>query len=114
MCYFVFAPRSFFPIHLLPDLVKSGTGWNTSMWELMKMGERGLTGARLINVKLGLDDNEDVIPQRLFEKIPEGPLAGKSVPEKEFYEARRLYYSLLGWNEHGVPEEDKILELGLK
>jgi aldehyde:ferredoxin oxidoreductase len=84
------------------------------MWELMKMGERGLTGARLINVKLGLDDNEDVIPQRLFEKIPEGPLAGKSVPEKEFYEARRLYYSLLGWNEHGVPEEDKILELGLK
>ncbi len=53
-CYFVFGPRSYFPIYRMDSLVKSATGWETSLWELMKMGERGLNAARIFNLKMGL------------------------------------------------------------
>lgn len=114
MCYFVFAPRSYFPIHLIPDLVKAATGWDTSLWELLKMGERGLTGTRMINLNLGFTQKDDMIPQRLFEAIPEGPLSGSRISEEEFYAARQMYYRLLGWDEKGIPSREKLLELGLK
>ncbi|MBN1333150.1 MAG: aldehyde ferredoxin oxidoreductase family protein [Synergistales bacterium] len=113
MCYFVFASRGYFPHTLVPSLVESALGWKTSLWELMKMAERGLTAARLVNLKLGFGAKDDILPDRLFEPIPEGPLEGKSVPEGDFWKARDLYYQFLGWDQKGIPSEAKLIELGL-
>ncbi len=113
MCFFVFASRGYFPHTLIPSLMESALGWKTSLWELMKMAERGLTAARLVNLRLGLGEKDDILPARLFEPIPEGPLKGKSVPEGDFWKARELYYRLLGWDEDGIPSRTKMIELGL-
>lgn len=113
MCFFVFASRGYFPHTLIPSLMESALGWKTSLWELMKMAERGLTATRLVNLRLGLTEKDDVLPSRLFEPIPEGPLKGMGVPEEDFWKARKLYYNLLGWDEKGIPSETKLLELGL-
>lgn len=113
MCFFAFAPRGFFPIHEIPRVVECALGWNASLWELMKMGERGLTAARLLNNKLGFNDSDDNIPNRLFESLKKGPRKGTSIPVTEFNAAKKFLYKLLGWDEKGSPRITKIVELGI-
>ncbi|MBC7339002.1 MAG: hypothetical protein H5U04_03975 [Firmicutes bacterium] len=48
VCYFV--PWTY---HQLVELVRAVTGWNTSLFELLKVGERVATLARLFNIKQG-------------------------------------------------------------
>ncbi len=112
-CYFVFGPRSYFPIFKMDSLVKSALGWETSLWELIKMGERGLNAARLFNLKMGLGAKDDVLPERLAEPLTEGAFKGSSIGRDEFSSARSLYYSMMGWDQEGVPREEKLLELSI-
>jgi aldehyde:ferredoxin oxidoreductase len=113
-CYFVFAPRSYFPMSKLDSIVEAATGWNTTHWELMKMGERGLNAARLFNLKMGLGAADDVLPARLHEPLVDGPLAGNGIGKEEFEAAKSIYYSMMGWDKEGVPKKEKLLELGLE
>ncbi|HOI81808.1 MAG TPA: aldehyde ferredoxin oxidoreductase family protein [Synergistales bacterium] len=113
-CYFVFGPRSYFPLYRMSPLVRSALGWETSLWELMKMGERGLNAARMFNLKMGLGASDDVLPERLSEPLLEGAFKGSSIGSEEFSEAKSLYYKMMGWDEEGVPSEEKLIELGLQ
>jgi aldehyde:ferredoxin oxidoreductase len=111
-CYFVFAPRSHFPISRFDSLVEAATGWNVTLWELMKMGERGLNAARLFNIKMGLNADDDVLPERLREPLQDGAFKGQSMDE-EFDKAKDLFYSMMNWDEKGVPVRAKLEELEL-
>jgi len=42
-----------------------------------------------------------------------GPSAGRSIGEGPFRAALKEYYGLRGWNENGVPTEEKLQELGI-
>ncbi|MEW5932876.1 MAG: aldehyde ferredoxin oxidoreductase family protein [Bacillota bacterium] len=109
VCYFV--PWTY---HQLVELVRAVTGWNTSLFELLKVGERVATLARLFNIKQGWTCDEDDLHPRFYEPFAEGPLRGISVPRDELLRARRLYYGMMGWDpETGVPTEAKLAELGL-
>lgn len=109
VCYFV--PWTY---HQLVELVRAVTGWNTSLFELLKVGERVATLARLFNIKQGWTCDEDELHPRFYEPFAEGPLRGVSVPREELLRARRLYYGMMGWDpETGVPTEAKLAELGL-
>jgi aldehyde:ferredoxin oxidoreductase len=98
----------------LDSIVEAATGWNTTHWELMKMGERGLNAARLFNLKMGLGAADDVLPARLHEPLVDGPLAGNGIGKEEFEAAKSIYYSMMGWDKEGVPKKEKLLELGLE
>lgn len=113
-CYFVFSPRSYFPIHRLHSLVEAATGWNITLWELMKMGERGLNAARLFNLKMGLTSEDDVIPERLHTPLPDGAFKGSTIGKDEFKDAVALCYSMMGWDGQGIPKREKLAELGLE
>ena len=101
-------------MYRMPPLVRSALGWETSLWELMKMGERGLNAARMFNLKMGLGASDDVLPERLSEPLLEGAFKGSSIGSEEFSEAKSLYYKMMGWDEEGVPSEEKLIELGLQ
>lgn len=111
-CYFVFAPRSHFPISRFDSLVEAATGWNVTLWELMKIGERGLNAARLFNIKMGLNADDDVLPERLREPLPDGAFKDQSMDE-EFDKAKALFYSMMNWDVNGVPIRAKLEELEL-
>ena len=97
------------------NLVRGATGWDTSLWELIKASERAVTMARLFNVKEGFSKKDDVLPERLFEPLPGGPVAGVRIDKEKFEEALRTYYAMMGWDpETGVPTEEKLYELELK
>lgn len=95
------------------DLVTAATGWNTSSFELMKVGERACTMARVYNLREGLTSKDDVIPTRMFEAFTSGPLEGVSIDQDEFNQAVKYYYESMGWDEDGVPTTFKLHELGI-
>lgn len=96
------------------ELVKGATGWNTSLYELMKVGERVNTLSRLFNLREGLDHETDKLTRRFLTAFENGPLKGRAVPEEGIMNARSMYYSMMGWDpQTGVPTEGKLLELGL-
>ena len=93
------------------DLISAGTGFDYSIEELMKCGERIWNLERLFNLKAGLDPAEDTLPKRFLEEpMPEGPKKGSVVPLAEML---KEYYSIRGWDEKGIPLKEKLEELGL-
>jgi aldehyde:ferredoxin oxidoreductase len=96
------------------DLVRGVTGWNTTVFELMKAGERAMAMARAFNYRQGLRAADDVAHWRLSEPLKDGPSAGAKVPEDEAKRAIHAYRAMRGWdNGNGAPTPAKLDELGL-
>ncbi len=55
-------------IHMV-EMVKAATGWDTSLWELMKVGERATTMTRCFNLLCGWTPDDDTLPDRVFEPM---------------------------------------------
>jgi len=115
MCDFVGAPLNGLEFQPLLDYINAVTGWNMSLYELLKVGERNNTLARLFNVREGFTPDDDVLPQRMHEGIGNGVLKGQRIDPGQFLAARRTYYEMAGWDPNtGTPTETKLAELGLE
>jgi aldehyde:ferredoxin oxidoreductase len=95
----------------LLDTLNAVTGWNWTMKEFLKAGERIFALQRLVNVKYGVTRRDDALPAKSFEPAKEGSRAGKiPVP---FELSLDRYYKLRGWDEQGIPKKEKLKELQL-
>jgi aldehyde:ferredoxin oxidoreductase len=100
--------------HQLTELVNGATGWNTSVWEIMKVGERALALARLFNAREGFTAKDDYLPERLYKGVSKGPLKDKGIDKKAMQQAIQTYYEMSGWDPEGaVPTAAKLHELDL-
>lgn len=98
----------------LVSLVSAATGWNSSLFELMKVGQRGITLARFFNWRHGFTRNDDRLPERCFEPLPTGAMAGTAVDRQQFDSAIDLYHEMMGWDPAtGKPGNGTLMELGL-
>jgi aldehyde:ferredoxin oxidoreductase len=113
MCDFVGVPFGALPLSKLRDFVNAATGWDMSLFEMMKVGERAKTMARLFNLREGFTKADDTLPPRMFTPLQNGKYEGSSIGQEEFNSALELYYQAVGWDENGVPTKGKIAELGL-
>lgn len=114
VCNFAAAPYTAFPLVTLAEAVEAVTGWNTSLYELMELGERSITMARMFNIREGLSNKDDYLPDRLFESLEAGTPREKRVTREDFAKALRLYYEAMGWDpQTGVPTEGRLGFLGL-
>lgn len=115
LCDFVGAPLNAMELQPTIDYINAVTGWNVSLYELMKIGERNNTLARVFNGREGFGPADDVLPERLHEPLGNGVLKGSSIDRTEFLAARRTYYAMAGWDpETGRPTAAKLAELGLE
>jgi len=96
------------------ELMRSVTGWNTNLFELMKDAERYVTMARIYNIREGKSKAEDVLPKRFFTAFTSGPLQGVAPTEAQVNESIETYYGMLGWDKSGVPTSAKLAELGIE
>lgn len=95
-------------------LVRAATGWDVSVFELLKVGERAMTLARLFNMREGLTSADDRLPERVYQPTRDGALADVYIDRKQVQEAIHLYYAMMGWDQAtGVPLEGKLHELDL-
>jgi aldehyde:ferredoxin oxidoreductase len=89
------------------------TGLKLDEEEIPLIGERIYNLTRLFNVREGFTREHDTIPPRLHEPLKSGVAEGRKVSKKDFEFMLGEYYELRGWNEEGVPKEEKLKELGL-
>ncbi|MCW3489412.1 aldehyde ferredoxin oxidoreductase family protein [Dethiobacter alkaliphilus] len=113
VCVFGYASRSIVPLEKLAELVEAVTGWNISMWEMLKAGERASVMMRAFNGREGFTSAEDVLPARVYDGISSGPRKGEKLDEAVFTQARDAYYQMAGLNDQGLPLSAKLAELEL-
>ncbi|MFC2032813.1 aldehyde ferredoxin oxidoreductase family protein [Chloroflexota bacterium] len=111
-CYFVIE-LGLVRHEMMADLVRSVTGWNTSSFELMKIGERAVNLARAFNHREGLTSQDDEMPSRFFSPLNSGNLQGVLLDQEAFHKAKEIYYSMMGWP-HGTPSPGKLGEMGIE
>jgi len=115
LCIFAIAPTRVFTLEEMAQMVAAVTGWNTSSYEIMRMGERRLTLMRLYNLREGLTAEDDTLPDRFFDDpIPTGDWAGTRLDRAQFHAAIRTFYGMMGWDEQGVPREETRADLRLR
>ncbi len=113
-CIFTAVPEfRAFSLNQLTEIVACATGWRTSLFELLKVGERSISMARSFNVMFGLSAADDSLPERFFEPMRDGTLKGHAIAKDDFKRALALYYGMLGWDEQGRPTEACLEELGV-
>ena len=93
------------------EWVNKVTGWDLDQEELMQIGQRLHNLKRLYNVKLGIDKKDDTVPPRLLHLARTDGLAAGILPKFDHMLAE--YYLIRGWDDQGIPKEDKIKELEL-
>ena len=97
------------------ELVRAITGWQTNVWELMKVIERGLTIARAFNLREGLTRADDVLPPRMNTFLKSGPINEKPVDPKVLDESLTIFYGMMGWDpQTGTPTLGKLQELDIE
>ncbi|MEM1804273.1 MAG: aldehyde ferredoxin oxidoreductase C-terminal domain-containing protein, partial [Desulfurococcaceae archaeon] len=115
LCKFTVLPHSagvFYPSHVV-EIVNAATGWQTTLWELMKASERVLNLVKAFNAREGFTSRDDTLPERFFEPLETGPRAGQRIDRDEFEKALKLFYEIAGWDMDGKPTKAKLYELDL-
>jgi len=95
------------------SVMSSITGWKITADEQLKAAERTLTLCRLFNIRHGFSAEDDKLPKRFFSPTAGGALSETALNPEQLEEAKRHYYSLMGWDEKGVPTAEKREELGI-
>ena len=97
----------------LAEVVSAATGWDSSVFELMKLGERTVNLQRAFNIREGLGAESDILPKKMTVPLKGGATDGVSVSQESFEQAKAAYYRLAGWDEDGRPPRGKLEELGI-
>jgi len=100
-------------IHLrnIAKLYTAVTGWETTLEDLMKAGERIWMLQRTFNVRMGVRRKDDTLPRRFLEEpMVEGAAKGQIV---ELEPMLREYYAERGLDDEGKPRKEKLMELNL-
>ena len=117
LCQFVWGPswQLYGPADTA-ELVNAGTGWETTIEELLRVGERRIHLLRAFNAREGIGKNGDTLPRKMFQPLTgKGPTAGVAMTDEEFEHARATYYTLAGCDPAtGYPTREKLGELGLE
>lgn len=114
LCDFCWGPGGLFSYDDIDQIVASITGWRVTFWELLKAGERRVNLMKAFNAREGLDRTQDLMPERIFEPLPDGPSKGKKIDKDQLNSAIDAYYAMMNWDlETGHPNPGKLLELGL-
>jgi aldehyde:ferredoxin oxidoreductase len=99
------------PFKLMIGMVNAATGWNTTVDELLKAGERTFQLQRALSCKLGVTAKDDVLPELALRPIPDSgqeghvPNMGKMMPE---------YYALRDWDaQTGKPSRKRLESLNM-
>jgi aldehyde:ferredoxin oxidoreductase len=93
------------------DLINAACGYDWTIEDMIKCGERAWNLKRLINQRMGLTRANDKLPKALLEPYNEGGAAGFVIDLESMLSA---YYAARGWDqETGMPTQEKLAELGL-
>jgi aldehyde:ferredoxin oxidoreductase len=99
----------------LSPILKTITGLTVSPDDLMKLGEKISNITRMYSIKNGRTRKDDTLPPRFFkEKHLSGIFKDRYLGEEKFGQWLDMYYKERGWDNKGVPADQKLAQLNLK
>lgn len=108
-----FATMTLPSANALMDFVNAATGWNLTVNDAVKIGERIATIRHAFNLREGLNPINFKTPDRMLGNPPltAGPSAGKSVDEKAIV---REFCEAMDWDTKTArPSQKKLADLGM-
>jgi aldehyde:ferredoxin oxidoreductase len=101
------------PPERISELLNAVTGWDVTQGEAREVGLRIVHLLRAFNARHGHTSDMDMPSPRFGSAPPSGPGKGKAIIEV-FDQAKRKYYSLMGWDsETGIPLPETLKRAGL-
>jgi aldehyde:ferredoxin oxidoreductase len=96
-------------------MIRAATGWEVSLEDVLRVGERATNLARVVNVREGFSRQDDTLPERLFTPLEGGTLAGVALSRADFERAMTDLYVLKGWDPTtGVPTRERLRALKIE
>jgi aldehyde:ferredoxin oxidoreductase len=93
------------------DILNAVTGWNATPEEMVTQAHRGLTLARLFNLREGFTRADDALPPRFSEALPKH----QGLTSSQLGDIVTEYYVEQGWDrDTGVPTPETIRTLELE
>jgi aldehyde:ferredoxin oxidoreductase len=93
------------------QILNAVTGWGATPEELLTTAHRGVTLARLFNLREGFSRKDDILPPRFSEDLPKH----QGLPEELQERIVTEYYVGLGWDaESGVPLPETLKRLEIE
>ncbi len=97
------------------EMLRNATGFDYTVEEYLKCGERIWNLIRVFNCREGISRKDDTLPARIFEDpLPDEAAKGAVLTREEFNRMLDEYYMLRGWDLRGIPTKEKLRELGLE
>ena len=98
------------PFHYA-SMMSAVNGEKMDSKDLLKIGERIWNIEKLFNLRAGLNRKDDTLPSRLMnEPFTSGHSKGVKIDLDPLLDE---YYELRGWNNEGIPTNEKLEELDL-
>ena len=97
----------------LAKAVNAAMGWDLTVDEALRAGRRAMNILRAFNIRHGVAPKLDRPSPRYGSTPVDGPSAGKAIGS-HWDEMVTEYYTLLGWDERGVPKRETLEALGLR
>jgi aldehyde:ferredoxin oxidoreductase len=114
ICNFCSVPIHAMTFDKLVESIRAITGWDTSLYDMLRVSERSNVMSRIFNNREGFQPEDDRVIRRWHEPMPDGPLKGVSIDREEFRAAIDLYYEMSGWDKKGRPTRGKLVDLNLE
>jgi len=112
MCDFMYGTLP--TVDAVAEFMSAVTGWDVTIDELLKTGERIANIRQAFNVREGLNPLQFKVPDRVVGRPPkkEGPTAGVTIDEDTL---DREYLAAMDWDlKTAKPSKKKLQELGLE
>jgi aldehyde:ferredoxin oxidoreductase len=115
VCQFVYGPGwQLYGPQEMAKLLQAATGWQISVAEIQRLGQKRLNLMRAYNAREGLDHQQDTLPRKLFTTALQGGMSdGVKLSQQELADGLQAYYALAGWSPNGVPTAETLTVLGL-
>jgi aldehyde:ferredoxin oxidoreductase len=99
----------------LAEALSGVSGIEYGIDDVLAVGARAQTLARLFNLREGFTAADDRLPRRVMQAFDSGPIAGIGIADKDFHWFRRRFYELMKWDaDTGAPTGECVRELGLE
>ncbi|KXA96849.1 hypothetical protein AKJ37_04285, partial [candidate division MSBL1 archaeon SCGC-AAA259I09] len=87
------------------EILRAVTGREIDRDEMLKIGERNFNLLKILSAREKISRDEDGLPSRFENSLPQGASSGEKIPKKELQKAIDEYYQLRGWERYGPTEE---------
>ncbi len=116
LCQFVWGPAwTLYGPDEEVAMMRAVTGWDVTIDEIQRIGERRLNMLRAFNAREGAGRDKDTLPKKVLHRPLQGGRSdGRTVAPEELDFALNAYYEMAGWDKaSGMPTQAKLNELGL-